>query len=361
MDSLAVYFLDVGQGDCSFILPPKGQGDPILFDCRDSVVAERFVEDQRIQRLEAVVVSHLDRDHIAGLMEFLPNFIGDDPNRIGTLYLDLDRAASEAKKGEKGELLDWALDWAKKKLCLGAPQRDDREPKPLYKGANGWQVYIALPYFHRTLELRSEEAHAPNEFSVALRVERAGGSILIGADAPLSSWKRLEDREPLLMKAGAIRMPHHGGHLAENMRREELEEEARWLYQQINARVAVCSVGTGNPYQHPFPEHVRAAQRGGACQLLCTQLTKQCHPEEYLPKLRAKALDHASGAFYAYHDHLGGQLAVPCAGTILATIDSVGRVRVNPTGSSGRWHSKFVKKVAHPLCRASPHRNKSRS
>lgn len=56
---LGVYFMDVGQGDCSFVVPPDGAG-AILFDCNDAHVADRFVVDHGITHLSAVVASHLD-------------------------------------------------------------------------------------------------------------------------------------------------------------------------------------------------------------------------------------------------------------------------------------------------------------
>lgn len=70
-DLLKVFFLDVGQGDCTFVVPPSGESAPILFDCSDAYVAERFVANHDIADLAAVVVSHLDQDHIKGLLPFL--------------------------------------------------------------------------------------------------------------------------------------------------------------------------------------------------------------------------------------------------------------------------------------------------
>jgi len=68
---LSVFFLDVGQGDCTFIVPPEGEGAPILFDCADELVASRFCTDHGITDLQAVVASHLDIDHVRGMLPFL--------------------------------------------------------------------------------------------------------------------------------------------------------------------------------------------------------------------------------------------------------------------------------------------------
>src|SRR5690606_17966065 len=65
-ESLGVYFLDVGQGDCSFILSGSGE-EGVLFDCADSDVAQKFATDKGLRELHAVVVSHLDLDHIRGM------------------------------------------------------------------------------------------------------------------------------------------------------------------------------------------------------------------------------------------------------------------------------------------------------
>ena len=53
--ALGIYFLDVGQGDCTFVVPPAGEGRPILFDCNDAYVALRFVANHGITHLAAVV------------------------------------------------------------------------------------------------------------------------------------------------------------------------------------------------------------------------------------------------------------------------------------------------------------------
>lgn len=107
-------------GDCSFVVPPAGAG-AVLFDCNDAHVAERFVTDHGIHHLDAAIVSHLDVDHIRGMVSFLKAFM-EGGGTVKALYLGLD-GPSDARSGASASaLLDAAQSWEKEgKLALFAP------------------------------------------------------------------------------------------------------------------------------------------------------------------------------------------------------------------------------------------------
>lgn len=105
---LGVYFLDVGQGDCSFIVPPAGGA--VLFDCNDAYVAERFVADHGINHLAAAVVSHLDVDHIRGVLPFLEGFLARG-GKVDEVYLGMDAKPEERLNETCTALLDRAIAW----------------------------------------------------------------------------------------------------------------------------------------------------------------------------------------------------------------------------------------------------------
>jgi beta-lactamase superfamily II metal-dependent hydrolase len=76
-DRLAIYMLDVGQGDSTLILLP---GDPVravVFDCADEDVLTKVLDDWKVEVIEAFILSHLDQDHIAGALQFLQSFAGE--------------------------------------------------------------------------------------------------------------------------------------------------------------------------------------------------------------------------------------------------------------------------------------------
>lgn len=334
--SLGVYFLDVGQGDCSFVVPPDGAG-AVLFDCNDAHVADRFVVDHGITHLSAAVVSHLDVDHIRGVIPFLEGFLARS-GKIDALYIGMDRNPADRLKEACTALLEQAYAWERdKKLTLFSPTREAK-PKVVCSGA-GWSVDVVLPYYGSVLPaiVKGEQ---PNRCSAVLRVTCGGLDVLIGGDAPLSSWSRLDDG---LVKARVIRTPHHGGEIRDDGR------DFGDLYERVEAEVSVFSVGTNNGWKHPNDDHVAAAHRGGACRVICTQLTPRCHdrPEERLPQ----GLARTGEVEYAYRHRRKRSdeaIEVPCAGSIALTLDGAGGYSVAP--ASPGWHDSFVAKLDQPMC-----------
>jgi hypothetical protein len=228
------------------------------------------------------------------------------------------------------------------------------KPICLQKG-NDWDISLLLPFGDQMISALRRCRGLPNRASAVLRVVHHGGAVLIGADAPLGSWERLahvETPESKQLSAEVFRIPHHGGSIREGKKLLERSE----LYQRVSAKIAVCSVGTQNPYGHPHEDHLRDACRGGACRLLCTELNSTCHKDPL--SLRDKMLEKASGIVYPLRQLAApgdgyltrrGKLSVPCAGTILAEIDEKGHVAVSP--SKGGWHDEMVALFDSPICR----------
>lgn len=346
-ERLGVYFLDVGQGDCSFVVGPRMEADPVLFDCADAYVAERFVKDHRIRRLSAVVVSHLDRDHIGGLLPFLCNFLGGG-GEVGTLYVSIDRDVKELSQ-TAAELLEQALVWHwEKKLAL-APSQRNVAPEVVCEGV-GWKIEVVLPGYADVLGQRLEGGEEPNPCSAVLRVTRGGTAVLIGGDAPLVSWVRLE---PVLSQAIVLRTPHHGGGIDEGNPTWTEQD----LYARVSPEVAVVSVGTNNGHEHPRKPQMEAI-RGRNCRLLCTQLTTRCHVAPLTH--REEALEHVGGVTYPYrHLVVPGdpklyrpKTEVPCAGSMVAWLDTQGTLGFEPP--AGGWHDNLVMRLDHPMCQNRP-------
>ena len=71
-DEMRVHFIDVGQGDAIFIESPNGQ--TMLIDggvkgAGQNIVA--YLKELGVEKLDAVVATHPDADHIRGLIPVL--------------------------------------------------------------------------------------------------------------------------------------------------------------------------------------------------------------------------------------------------------------------------------------------------
>jgi beta-lactamase superfamily II metal-dependent hydrolase len=79
------YFLDVGQGTSTVVYLGDGRG--VVIDGGPSArVPLRFLR-RYVKTIEALIVSHNDRDHQAGALEILLNY----PGRVRDLYFLEDR------------------------------------------------------------------------------------------------------------------------------------------------------------------------------------------------------------------------------------------------------------------------------
>lgn len=359
---MSVYVLDVGQGDCSVVIPPRGC--PILFDCADANVAWHFMWDQGIRRLSAVVASHLDLDHIGGMLCFLAEFLAAG-GRVDEVYLDHEQSGHHERR-EAALLTEQLLKWRRPyRLKLFRPG-SGAKVVTLASGwtfANGlgrtWGVQLLRPlHSGGTGKPKPTGKKDSNLTCAVLRVAHGDSSMLIGADTPLSSWEQLDES---LLRSRVFRIPHHGGHLGSGRQDPPLTRAG--LYEKAGARVAICSAG--NRFGHPYTEHLLDARRNGQCRVMCTQLKSACHGLQGTQRqaLREEMLLKCHEVFHPFRhedcepDGLFTRRPprtrdeIPCAGTILVELDPRGRVRVTPSDERKDWHRQAVDGLSHPVCR----------
>ena len=209
---LRVTVLDVGQGDAILLQP--ADADPVLVDAGPPGAGlGRKLEALGVERLGAVVVTHDQSDHAGGLAELL----GRVPvsrllyGRVGRPLLARARAAGAHPV----------------RVGIGAAVRAGRLrlrvlwPPPELLGAAA----------------RGED---PNRLGVVLLARWRRFSMLLTADAEAESAPL--DPGPV----DVLKVAHHGS--------EDAGLAA--LLERTRPRLAVISVGEGNPYGHPAPATV---------------------------------------------------------------------------------------------------------
>lgn len=239
-DKVRVTFLDVGQGDATVIeLPDQtvlvdGGVAYERWDVGRMVVAP-YLWDQGIRRIDHVIATHPQLDHVGGLPWIIKRFeVGrywsnGVPRRKKSFYKRLTDAVEE-----KG--LEAQVAWEGTEIISEGPCRlislnpSSTERTPVNQARDSRRAGTKL-----------------NNLSVVLNLTCGTHSILLPADAEIQTLNRLLDH-PGVQSATVVKIPHHGGKSSLNR---------RWI-QQLRAKTAVVSAGRGNRYGHPAQAVLRA-------------------------------------------------------------------------------------------------------
>lgn len=221
-------FLPVGQGDA--ILLVDGQGHTVLMDTGGSVVGgqdpgERVLRPALLRlgvhRLDVVVISHADLDHIMGLELVLRRF---RPRQL------------------------W---WSPH------PEEGPREARLLALARELGVEVVAPPWEAQVGAIRLRRLDRPspglskNDASVVLEAELEGLRLLLTGDVEAQGEARLLER---LRPVHVLKAAHHGSRTSST---EAFLERARPTWVLIQA-------GRGNRYGHPHTEVVRRYLEHGA-------------------------------------------------------------------------------------------------
>ena len=217
---------DVGQGDAvllraattpeQVLVVDTGDDDARLIACLD-----RF----GVRRVELLVLTHDDRDHIGALGAVI------DRTELAII------APANRRDGEDRPLVD-RLRSAEVPFRVGA--RGDRGSV----GALEWEV------------LAPQDGTQPldsNAASLVLRVDSGEVTTLLLADTGSEEQQLLRALGDEQLRAEVVKVAHHGS-----------RDQDPALPAVVGARHAIFSVGAGNGYGHPTAETLRLYERAGA-------------------------------------------------------------------------------------------------
>jgi len=215
-----VTFLDVGQGDCAVI---EWEGSVILMDAGPGYedVLDPYLKRQGICRIDAIVISHPDSDHIKGAIELA------ESGNYSVRYLIL--ADQEAHRNELSEALENAVSRMGGQICrIGAGDEltlGTREPLVI-----------------RCLSPSREYAES-NDGSLVLLVKGGDAAFLFTGD--ISELTEVDlIREGVLDGIGeitALKAAHHGSNYS----------TSDGFLDLVDPRLTVISCGVNNSYGHP--------------------------------------------------------------------------------------------------------------
>ena len=239
--NLTMTFIDVGQGDSILIEFPKGKrmlidggglyGD--RFDIGKNVIAP-FLWNKKIPRIDYLVLTHPDPDHLKGL-----NFVASHFS-IGQFWDNGLRGDSESYF----QLVETLLSKKVERFSLN-------EKTPL-QIINGVQISFLNPPGKLESRRVGRNTSFFNNHSLVMKLQFKNMRVLLAADIEKEVEYRLM-REGYSLRADILKIPHHGS----------ISSSTPLFLERVKPTYAVLSVGERNIGRLPHPEVIKRYQQIG--------------------------------------------------------------------------------------------------
>jgi competence protein ComEC len=220
-DVPTVVFLDVGQGDAVLLRDPSG-AIALVDGGRDPAVLRDSLRSHGVDRLDLVVASHGDADHVGGLESAFDRY------EIDRLWVPAHQPTSE--------------------LLREVVTSAELHSIPVEEVGAG--IGVRLGEFQLEVLGPVRRYAESNDGSIVLLVKSGGVSVLLPGDIGALAQAELPRVEP-----DVLLVPHHGAGTT----------DLEWLARTAG-RLAVISVGI-NSYGHPNPDVVATLRTIGSVTL----------------------------------------------------------------------------------------------
>lgn len=225
---LKIYFLDVGQGDCTLIRTPYGKniiidggdGNSDKYDYGEKVVYP-YLLDRRIKKIDYLVASHADSDHMGGLIYILENM------KVEQILLGIQSQESNQLK----DLIDIAN---KKKVKIIILKAGDE-----IKIDKDIRIKVLFPIKNNLILENSL-----NNNSLVFKLKYNNFSMLFTGDIEEIAENELINLYKDNLKSTILKIAHHGSK----------SSSSKEFLKSVSPQIAVIGVGKKNKYGHPNEE-----------------------------------------------------------------------------------------------------------
>ena len=236
-DTLAVNFLDVGQGDSEFIQLPDGKCmliDAGVFESAGKIASK--ISELGYEKIDYLIATHPHADHIGGMKRIVENF------EIGEIYMP--KASTNTKTFE-----NLLLAISDKGLSINTAKAG----KVIYE-SDDLKIEFLAPVSDSYKDL--------NNYSAVIRLQYGNNVFLFTGDAEeIAEGEILNAYSKNALKAEVLKVGHHGSNTASSAD----------FINAVSPKYAVIEVGEGNSYNHPHKEAIHNLNAVGA-EILRTDL-----------------------------------------------------------------------------------------
>jgi competence protein ComEC len=207
---------------------PTAPGEAVLVDAGPDITAiDRCLSDLGVERLPLVVLTHLDADHVGGLVGAL------DGRSVGVVATGVLSPLDDRLPG------------------IEARVRPSGAERTRFLPGDTWQAgSVTLEVLAPAAE-RATAAAEVNDLSLVIRATVRGVRVLLTGDLGAEAEARLRT-SGVDLRADVLKVPHHGSGDADP-----------GFLTVTGARAALISVGADNTYGHPARSLLETLTRAG--------------------------------------------------------------------------------------------------
>ena len=238
--NLEINFVDVGQGDCTFIVTPRnktilidgGGSSSDEFDVGKSTLLP-YILDKGYTKIDYIFISHFDQDHVGGILSILQKI------KVKKVII--------SKQEENSENYQKFLEIIKEKgVSVAIVKMGDR-----VKIENGIYFDILWPTSEQIQENKL------NNNSLVMKMYYHNFSVLFTGDIEEEAEKKILETyksEKNKLVSNVLKVAHHGS------KTSTIKE----FLDTVNPQIALIGVGKNNMFHHPSEEIIDKLKEYGA-------------------------------------------------------------------------------------------------
>lgn len=235
---LKIYFIDVGQGDSTLIISPKGKkilidgGGNEEYDIGKNVLIP-YLLSKKINKIDYIIISHFDTDHVDGLLTVMKELRAEK--------VIISRQAKNCENYEK-----FINIVSKKNIDVTIVEKGSR-----INIEKNLDIDILWPNSNNIIS-----ENILNNNSIVCKLKYNNFSMLFTGDIEEIAEKQIlkESLKTNDLNVDILKVGHHGSNTSSTQR----------FIEKVNPKIALIGVGENNKFGHPNQEVINRLETIGA-------------------------------------------------------------------------------------------------